>query len=301
MNRSRASQPGKWLKRARQAAYVVLHAPDHVRCALAVKRSSLKGRQRASSKYLGDCFALSLTTAQRRHALVQHHWASSQTFPRAVASEISKGVTLWQRDIPNEAPLVLALEPAAIAPMEGELQFKFSYRSYLHVLTFLFAPGHLFGSDCRTVIFIGGVQGRVGCREEIRAAAKLNREIAPAAVLLLAAQALAEELETELLAVGEADQISMSYSPSMVRFDYEAFWTEMGGSRGARFYRLPLHSPQRPLSSIGLSHRARTRRKREEKFRIRAEIAASFRKLVTAASDVQPDVVSPEARETLIH
>lgn len=287
MSRSRVRLPGKLQKRLRQIAYLVMHVPEHARCALAVKRSPLKGSRRGSSKYLGDCFALSLSTAQRRDALIRHHSIMSEAFPPGATAEINQGVIVWQREVPGESPLLLVLEPATLAPMEGELQFRFSFRSQLHVLTFLFAPGQLFDSKHRRVLFIGGVQGRLGCQEEIRAASKLNGEIAPVAVLLLAAQALAQEMDAELLAVGEADQISMSYSPSMVRFDYGAFWAEMGGLRAAHFYSLPLHTPQRPLSSIGLPHRSRAKRKREEKSRIRNDIGAGVRKLLISASDAR--------------
>jgi uncharacterized protein VirK/YbjX len=276
---SRGRYPGKALKRVRQAAYLVLHSRDHARCALAVRRSGLRLGRRASTKYLGDCFALSLTTAQRRRVLFQHQLIMAELFSPAAIEKISRGVTIWTREVPDGPPLSLVLEPAMFAPMEGELQLRFSFGSDLHVLTFVLADGALFDSDRDRVLFIGGVQGRRGCREEIRAASKLNGEIAPAAMLLLAAQASAEELGAELLAVGEADQISMSYSLSMIRFDYGTFWTKMGGSIGARFYSLPLHSPQRPLASVGLSHRARTRNKRDEKSHIRESIAAAVRDL----------------------
>jgi hypothetical protein len=61
---------------------------------------------------------------------------------------------------------------------------------------------------------------------------------------LLAAQASAEELGAELLAVGEADQISMSYSLSMIGSTTERFgprWAARSALGSTRF-RSTLHS-----------------------------------------------------------
>src|SRR5437762_7099638 len=100
MGLSRVRVRGRVRKRVRQVAYLVMHAPSHARCALALRRASLTSSWLASSKYLGDCFALSLTTAQRRDAMVRHHSIMSETFTREALAKVARGVTIWQREVP---------------------------------------------------------------------------------------------------------------------------------------------------------------------------------------------------------
>jgi uncharacterized protein VirK/YbjX len=267
----------------------MLHPIHHARCMAALARSRLNPDPLAAFKYLGDHLALSLGPSLRREALIAHHARLSESLSLRAVNRIRGGTELWRRDIAGDSALSLVLEPSMLAPMEGELQLRFSFRSELYVLTFLLAPGHVFSSDRSIVLFIGGLQGRIGCRQEIREASKLNREIAPAAMLFLAVQAVAREVGAEeLLAIGEADQISMSYSPSMVRFNYGTFWTEVGGVRRGDFYSLPLEPSHRPLSAIPLTHRSRTRRKREEKRRIRESIELRVRNLLAPINAPSP-------------
>ena len=225
-----------------------------------------------------------------------HHTIIGEALSRRAASDIGDGLILWKRDVPGEQPLMLVLEPSRLAPMEGELQLTFRHLSDLHVLTFSFAPGHVFNCARNNVLFIGGIQGLRGCRDEIRAASKRNGEIAPVAMLLLGVQAIAKAIGLRMVAVGESDQISTSYSASMIRFNYDAFWAQVGGSHVEHFYFVPLDPPQRDLSTIQLTHRSRTRRKRREKKAIRESIEASVKQLLTR-SDPSNRLRSPAHRQ----
>jgi uncharacterized protein VirK/YbjX len=281
---------GKLPKRIRQLTYLVLHPISHGRCMAAIARSGVNSSSLTSLKYLGDHLALSLNTSDRREALLQHHSMLADAVSREAADEIRRGALLWKRDVGGEAPLRLVLEPSRLAPMEGELQLRFSFKSDLQVLTFIVAPGDVFNLPHARVVFIGGLQGQVGRREEIREASKLNCEIAPAAMLLLAVQAIAKEIGAgALLAIGETDQISTGYSAPMVRFDYREFWTGLGGSRRGAFYSVPLETPSRPLSEVRL-HRSRTRRKRAEKKRIQVSIETRVKELLEAKRSAQIEV-----------
>ena len=284
MTRGALLRRGKLLKRLSQLAYFVAHPIDHRRCMAAIAESRLSSNPLASFKYLGDHLALSLRTSQRREALARHHSIACDALSHGAANRIRAGATIWKRDVPGKPPLSLVLAPSELAPMEGELQLTFSFRSDLHVLTFLFAPGHVFNSPSGRVLFIGGLQGRFAAREAIREASKLNHEIAPATMLMLAVRAIAREIGAdEILAIGETDQISMSYSPQMVRFDYGAFWTELGGTRRGSFYSIPIEALNKPLSAVPLTHRSRTRRKQEEKRRISESIETRVRALLGRA------------------
>jgi uncharacterized protein VirK/YbjX len=256
--------------------YLGSHPFSHYRCARIIRGSRLTRDPFIPLKYLGDHLALSLDAPQRREALMGHYDALPKLLDPAAHNRLREGLVLWRRQvIDGGPPLTIILETSKLAPMEGELQVRFSFRSDLYVLTFLLAPGSIFGLDRERVLFIGGVQGRVGAREEVREASRLNSEISPAAMLIMAVQAIAKTMQVdELIAIGENDHISMSYSPSKIMFDYRRFWTEVGGHRLGAHYRLPL---EKPLSEVSLSHRSRARRRREAKSLVKESIEHRLR------------------------
>jgi uncharacterized protein VirK/YbjX len=236
-------------------------------------------------KYLGDYLSLSMSTTARRQALTGHYLRLG-SLARASAGYVSwrDSIVLWelgQRE--PHGSLRIFLEPARLAPMEGELQLRFSSgRRNLFTLTFLFTPGDLFGCPSDTVLFIGGVQGGVDCRSEMRQAAKDNGEISPPTMLLLTVKALAKVLQIgQIFAVAEENQISKRYTwaSDTVKLDYHSFWSKMGGVRHGTFYKLLNESVEKPLNEIPITHRARTRRKRERKARIRETIEARLQLL----------------------
>lgn len=232
-------------------------------------------------KYLGDHLALSLQPPQRRYALASHYEIMPSVLRPAALNALRQGLPIWRKSMEDGARLSLTLEPSKLAPMEGELQLRFSFKSDLCVLTFLVAQGHAFGLGSSAILFVGGVQGRVGRREELREACKLNGEISPAAMLMLAVQAVARAIGvSEIIGIGDDDQISMGYSRSRISFDYHRFWTEAGGIRRGRHYGVPLETQHKPLSDTPQSHRSRTRRKREAKSRIRRSIETQLRRLI---------------------
>jgi uncharacterized protein VirK/YbjX len=179
--------------------------------------------------------------------------------------------------------------------MEGELQLRFSFRSDLCVLTFLVVRGETFNAGCPRALFIGGVQGRPGGREEMRDAARANDEIAPPTMLMLAVQAIGKAIGAEvIIGVAEDDHISTSYSPARLMFDYSRFWSEAGGERNGSYYRIPIDTPAKPLSEIPLTHRRRTKRKREAKQRAKLLIAHRLRSVIQARFDFESIAIAAE-------
>ena len=276
---------GKLRKRGRQLGFLSLNLVGHWRSKEAIQRS--RGVAADDSwtpfKYLGDYLSLSMSTTARRQALTGHYlWLGSLACASARYVSWRDSIVLWelgQRE--PHGSLRIFLEPARLAPMEGELQLRFSSgRRNLFTLTFLFAPGDLFGCPADTVLFIGGAQGGVDCRIEMRQAAKDNGEISPAAMLLLTVRALAKVLDIgQIFAVAEEDQISKGYASDKVKFDYHSFWSKVAGVRHGTFYKLFNESVEKPLNEIPITHRARTRRKRERKARIRETIEARLQLL----------------------
>jgi uncharacterized protein VirK/YbjX len=263
----------KLSKRLRQLGYLCGHPLDHFRCAAAIRRSRLAANPRVTLKYLGDHLALSLRPAQRRMALESHYEIMSGMLRQGSAGALGDGLLIWRKGLSDGQALSITLEPSKLAPMEGELQLRFSFRSDLCVLTFLIAHGEIFGVHQRTILFVGGVQGRVGARQEFREASKHNAEISPSAMLFLAVQAIARVMGVgEIIGIGEDDQISTAYSRPRIRFDYHRFWTGLGGLRQGAHYSIPLETPSKPILETSPSHRSRTRRKREAKWLLRQSI-----------------------------
>jgi uncharacterized protein VirK/YbjX len=275
----------KLLKRVKQVFYLSRHPVRHYRCATTIRDSQLTSDPLISLKYLGDHLALSLGTPQRQQALMGHYAALPQLLHPDAGGELADGMLVWRRELEGQrAPLSIFLEPSKLAPMEGELQLRFSFRSDLFVLTFLIAPGRVFGLDCSSIVFIGGVQGRIGSKEEMREASRLNDEISPAAMLILAVQAIAKIMRVDdLIAIAEDDHISMGYSPSKIMFDYRRLWTEAGGERFGAHYRIPIEPQHKPIAEIALTHRSRTKRKRAAKKRAREEIELRLLEIVMPA------------------
>jgi uncharacterized protein VirK/YbjX len=272
---------GKIAKRLAQIAYLCAHPIEHFRCVSAIRKCGMPAGLNAM-KYLGDYLTRTLAPARRRDALRSHYERLRYFIPPLTPSDLQEGVLIWTRHVAADGPpLRLVLEPARYAAMEGELQLRFAFKSDLYVLTFLFAAGHIFERQDPTVIFIGGVQGLIGAREEIREAAKLNGEIDPATMLIIALQALAAGTGVdEIIAVGEEDQVSMGYAREKISLDYRGFWLDLGAAPCGRHYRLPLTFTHKPLAEIPGPHRRRSKRKRRDKQLIRQEIDGRVAQLV---------------------
>ena len=286
---------GKLFKRARQVVYLIAHPIDHWRSAQRLRASGSSEARAAQYKYLGGYLALPMAVVDRRWALVSHYEMFDRLASENMKSGLGDSVLLWQRHVADDKPpLRIMLEAARLAPMEGELQLRFAFRSDLFVLTFLLSSGRPFNIDASTVLFVGGAQGGYHCREETREASKLNGEISPAAMLVIAVQVLAKMMRIErLIAVNEDHQVSTSYASELIKLDYRRFWADAGGIRHDRYYQLPQESTSKPLEEVPQTHRKRTRRKREAKAAIRAQIEQRLAQLMapqTTALEICPGV-----------
>ena len=134
-------------------------------------------------------------------------------------------------------------------------------------LSFTIGPGCI-ADLTGHALYISRVQGKGGRLHLIRAATKNCLEVAPAAMLLAAAEGIATALElSDLIGIGATTQIStgLGSRQGMVKA-YEEFWMAAGGLKLARdMYHLPVPSFSKPIQSIKRNHRARTLRKREFK------------------------------------
>ena len=282
---ARGRQVRKLTRRAGQLAYVIRHAVDHSECAEAIWQSGVGADRRTSLKYLGNYVALSLATSERLQTLTHHYRQLAQRLGRVAAVELTSGLVLWRRRFDDLHPrLEVRLERAIRGRMEGELQVRVQFGHDLFWLTFLIAPGYLFGSASESVLFVGGLQGRENARSEIRQASKLNGEIDPAAMALLALKAIGRALDIrEIIGVRDDDQIADCECRTQGR--YSRFWKAHGGRRRGSYYCFPVIAESSPLSAIPRSHRRRTKKKRQAKRLIRQSIERQLKRVIASSHE----------------
>jgi hypothetical protein len=156
---------------------------------------------------------------------------------------------------------------------EGDLALDFaSADGALCTLLFTFAPT-AFGATMLVVC----IQGARGRWEAIRRATRDCDDIAPAHLLLAAAEGVALALSAPTAhGVGNREQLSKSRTDADFTFDYDAFWMSVGARRTRGWYELPVPFPHRALADLPATHRRRTRRKRRFKAGVRDDVVWAF-------------------------
>src|SRR5205085_12227254 len=103
-------------------------------------------------------------------------------------------IVLWSHRVEPDTFTIGLCLPANHS-LEGDLSLVFSVNGIrLHKLSFTCIPGKEVGLNAETALLVGGSQGFPGTTELIRRASKTIGEISPAAMLILALQALARRL-----------------------------------------------------------------------------------------------------------
>lgn len=217
-------------------------------------------------KYLGDYLGRQFDADARCSIIGRHYRFLLDRLDGSAAAHWALRSTLWESasEVSGAVRRIIH-RPATLAPMEGECELVFTADDeVLATLTFTVLAGGIGTMPCRTALSIGGLQGALAARSAIRAAARENGEIAPAAMLLIAARSLAEALDVEMLAgISNSDHIARIYAGDAMRFDYDQLWTDLGGEPGlfGWFWIDPREHPQRSLSHLSSAHRARARRR----------------------------------------
>lgn len=293
------SSPGKVSKRLRQLLYFLSHPishADYLRVLKAARKRGVAGTDPLLAvKYLGVYLVDSMSTKARREALSFHFdFLTRKIVTFQLGRAWTEGTVIWHRcDQASGHEYSVHLERAALSPLEGESQLRFTMDSLtLCTLTFSFLCGACLGLPQTESLFIGGVQGGANCREQIRIAAKANGEIAPASLLLIAAKAIAEAFEVGfVVGVSHEGQAAMGYAREKISLNYDAMWLEAGAERTASGYFVVEPGLEKPLEEVSSKHRSRTRRKRALKIEIRREIVGTVRGLFGLAP---PHLPPPE-------
>lgn len=229
-------------------------------------------------KYLRPYLSLNLTHAERFSALQSYHLLILAACGAGENSGFKLKSLLWQNS--QDRDLYLLIEQATDCRMEGELTLSFfAEESRLYWLTISIFDGRCIGLAYEKVLYVGGVQGLNNSRDQARAAAKSNGEVAPLDMLMIAVRSLANAFRAEkIIGVTKANHVALDYAPGALLFDYDAFWAGQGGVLTRVGYVLDIDPKQKPLCEVPSTHRSRTRRKRELKANMSASIdeRASF-------------------------
>jgi uncharacterized protein len=199
-------------------------------------------------------------------------------------------IVLWSDRVELDTFTIGLCMPASHY-LEGDLSLVFSVNGVrLHKLSFTCIPGKEAGLEVGTALLVGGSQGFPGTSALIRRASKTIGEICPAAMLILALQALAKRLSADaILGITADEQTSLRANPEQAKSRYDSFWEMSGGERQGWFYRLPSGVAWKDTSHLSNGHRARARRKRERKERILAQIRENVERLLLAAFSISAD------------
>lgn len=273
-------------RRLLQLGSLVRHPGDQIRLrrALAAARGAGASAPNTSYKYVGQYLAAALTTRTRLAAIVHHYEHVARLAAISGGGVWRRPFALWEHEDAQGRRHVVTLQPAELAPMEGECELVFSLEGKrLYTLTFVFVSAAIIGAVDQPLLFVGGLQGAYFAREELRYAAKANGEIAAPTLLLLAAAALAEALGISRLAgPSTRTQASAAYvvDGRSSSLDYDELWLGLGGEATAcDFFVVDLSRGEAEDAEITGGHRSRTRRRR----RLRAALRARMLETIQAA------------------
>lgn len=265
-------------KKLYRGIFAQLNYGKHRRLSMALcaarKNGVLPNDQDTIYKPMYRCFARFMNAAARYNALIFHYSFIHEKFKNIDAPhEIASGITIWSKNAEG-GNIRVCLEYAERTRREGELALVFFYNAIkLHTMTFSFFPGDILGFGAGAALFIGGNQGEKNCGTTTRIATKLNDEISPAAMLLIAAQAMGIAIKADSIVGVSAKSLvrgGIVGNIQQYRSSYDELWTVSGGRcfNGKAFI-LPFDETELPILS---KNRSRTRRKRTIKNGIRSEI-----------------------------
>lgn len=234
---------------------------------------------RLVTKYLRHYLASGFDKKTRRDILEFHYRFLEARVTAEFADMLEQEPLLWWHESVEPACSIrLAFNPKD--HYEGDLSLVFYQdETYLYEMSFSIVPGRTVGSAAETALLIARVQGAKDQFDSIRHVTKACGDNAPAVLLACVAFQLAAILGAKAV-VGVSNDEQLWNDEKGIVFDYDRFWLQFGAQRNARgFYEITIPYTQKPLEEISLSHRRRTRIKREFKARAAYVAGENFQDL----------------------
>jgi uncharacterized protein VirK/YbjX len=222
--------------------------------------------------YLGAGFAI----PERLQVAINHYQGMARHFlPDFLRTARRTGYGLW-RHTHEDTRFEIALRYPYAYNHDGDLCLSLDVNgANVCIVTFSIAPGALVGVPEPQVMLVSGIQGIAGKIAEIRLATEVCNNVAPALMLLFAAQTLAAEIGIKtLVGMGQGRvRGAQGDAATGAAFDYDAFWMPLlGVEEQSDFYRIALPFTDKPIESIAAKHRSRARKRRELRNIIRHDI-----------------------------
>lgn len=220
-----------------------------------------------------------LDSARRAQAVEAHFGWLSAHFSRPLIHRLYSGESLaLLGGVPLIEGLAVTLAHAAHLGREGELALHLEWQgARVMSMAFSVVDAHLVVS--RTTrpdlwdrvatprAVIGAIQGVPGTQLALRELSMAAQRVRPAALLVLAVQALSEAWGLAApLAVASRSHVYAGYASRArrVRLDYDSHWRDAGGAPLDRHYwSLPAQPVLRPDSEVESRRRAQHRRRNE--------------------------------------
>ena len=269
-------------------ALLVLFASEKMRPLLRIE-------PRLMFKFLPDYLAAGLSRRERAGLLIHHYTFLNTRVDGSFFAQISdRRMELWQLAADDHVHRIWLLFPGT-PYSEGDLTLIFEADGVdIYTLSFTIGPGSIAGLDARDVMYIPRVQGKGHGMDQIRAATRSCGDVSPAALLLAAADGIAQALELDhMVGIGASIQVttSLGKKPDELMKAYDEFWTAMGGSRLDRnMYELPVSSTGKSILLIKRDHRSRTLRKRRFKKMVSEQVCQTFRDVAQRRARQAPAV-----------
>jgi len=243
-------------------------------------------RKWTSLKHVRAYAARFLDRDAKRDFMTVHYDFVSDRLLSARSKEVLSGRAYLWKNILNGNVLGIELRRSTLTAIEGELVLNYKYNGrIIFMLTFSIVPGSYFDESTRQVIFVGGLQGRPACREDIRAASKLNREIDPATMLLVALKSIGIAWNIDMIvAISARHQISAdAIENAEERFAiYDRFRIKSGATPHlGKVFKLSTRFQRGAQDPALGTHRSRTRRKRLAKDGLREDLAECVSRIFT--------------------
>lgn len=190
-------------------------------------------------------------------------------------ARLKDGIVLWSADMDGHSQSIVLRLPVRTM-LEGDLTIEHSLDGErLYRMSFGFVPGHLIDLPDPQVLFVGGSQGVHGTADKARLAARLNGEITPANMLLIALRAVGQAMGIDqICGVAATHQPVVHAKANLSLGAYDDLWIRNHGEAHARFFAMPAWPSENAVVEGG--NKSRTRRKRRLRQALTDQIARDF-------------------------
>jgi uncharacterized protein VirK/YbjX len=233
------------------------------------------------NKYVHKYLMKSFSKKTRREILKFHYQYLARHVTESFCEHVLQGRSILWREIidDNCCAISMSLNPHHHAA--GDLLLAFEMNdSAIYEISFTIVPGSSISSAAEQVLLVARIQGRKDEAEAIGIATRACHRIAPAHLLMAAAQSIAAALAIDTIGgVTNKEQITKpGEGVSNVFFDYDAFWETLMLKQGrASVYEMQVPFPEQPGAKANYRSKARLKR-RQFKNRVSASVGAAFAK-----------------------